>query len=58
LVTNVNEAVTRAPDVMTGFVPVIPIGVALPCPLNRDCRDKPGNDELFSTHSRERGNPE
>jgi hypothetical protein len=30
--------------VMTGLVPVIPINAAKRCPLDRDCRVKPGND--------------
>jgi hypothetical protein len=37
--------------VITGLVPVIPINVARPCQGHRDCRDKPGNDELSTWKS-------
>jgi hypothetical protein len=31
-------------SVMAGLVPAISIHVAIPCRVNRDCRDKRGND--------------
>ncbi|MFL5032720.1 MAG: hypothetical protein ACJ8E1_22865, partial [Xanthobacteraceae bacterium] len=31
--------------VITGLVPLIPLKLARPSPPDRDCRDKPGNDE-------------
>jgi len=31
--------------VITGLVPVIPMLVAQRCPVNRDRRDKPGDDD-------------
>jgi len=31
--------------VITGLVPVISLRLAMPRPLYRDCRDKPGNDD-------------
>jgi len=37
--------------VITGLVPVIPLGLAMPCIPERDGRDKPGHDEDGSTSS-------
>src|SRR5499426_712396 len=37
---------TRYPIVITGLVPVIPPGLAMPCLPKRDGRDKPGHDRV------------
>jgi hypothetical protein len=40
------STVERAAPVMTGLVPVISIQLARPCHNYRDCRVKPGNDDV------------
>src|SRR5499426_4858991 len=42
---------------MAGPVPAIPLVSAPPCHPERDCRDKPGNDERQSSIGREAMNP-